>query len=578
MTDDQGGRELEFDGTTRAVFYLRVSTKEQAERGGREEGFSIPAQRQACERKAETLGATIVDEFVDRGESAKSAARPELQRMLTYLADNPTTFVIVHKLDRLARNRVDDVEINVAIKTAGATLVSCTENIDETPSGTLMHGIMSSIAEFYSRNLANEVVKGTTQKAMAGGTIGKAPTGYRNIRRIENHREVRTVELDEFRAPLMRWAFEQYATGEWSVRRLLVAVTDKGLTSIGGPKRPEKPLSLGNFNRLLKNDYYIGIVTYKGVKYQGTHEPLISEELFNKVQNVLTAKKQSGERQRTHRHYLKGTVFCIGCESRMIIHITKNRHGKTYKYFVCSGRHEKRNTCDKRAVRISDAEIGVIKAIEERMTLDPETRQQLEDFLVNEITAHLRDSSDEQDRQQQRLKQLKAERTKLLQAHYADAISLDHLKEEQTRITHEMTSARTLLVQADVTLETIEAAIQWSLARTDEPAKLYKKSGAKFRRELNQAFFENVFIGWEEGELRAKLSEEYELLLHPDVLEAARDRAKALDSGFSELEAWLSSPQTKESENEGTPSFAGQGSSKDYLVGAEGLEPPTLSV
>ena len=66
----------------------------------------------------------------------------------------------IHKIDRLARNRADDVEINLVLQRAGTTLVSCTENIDETPSGILLHGIMSSIAEFYSANLANEVLPG----------------------------------------------------------------------------------------------------------------------------------------------------------------------------------------------------------------------------------------------------------------------------------------------------------------------------------------------------------------------------------------------------------------------------------
>ncbi len=159
-----------------AVIYLRVSTKEQAQRGGEAEGFSIPAQREACLRKADALGVTVEHEFIDAGESARSAHRPDLQRMLRYLTEHPVSAVIVHKVDRLARNRADDVEINLAIQKAGARLVSVTENIDETPSGILMHGIMSSIAEFYSRNLATESRKGMLQKAKNGGTPGMAPT------------------------------------------------------------------------------------------------------------------------------------------------------------------------------------------------------------------------------------------------------------------------------------------------------------------------------------------------------------------------------------------------------------------
>ena len=200
----------------RAVSYIRVSTREQAERGGAEEGFSIPAQRDANKRKAASMGALVVKEFVDRGESARSANRPELQKMLAYLRRTPDVdYVIVHKLDRLARNRADDVEINRVFEEAGVRLISTSENIDQTPGGILLHGIMSSIAEFYSRNLANEVIKGMSEKARNGGTVGKAPLGYLNVRgRDEHGRETRTVELDPERAPLIQLAFSQYATGQ----------------------------------------------------------------------------------------------------------------------------------------------------------------------------------------------------------------------------------------------------------------------------------------------------------------------------------------------------------------------------
>jgi site-specific DNA recombinase len=191
-----------------AVLYLRVSTKEQAQRGGEAEGFSIPAQRNACLRKAEGLGARVVHEFIDAGESARSADRPELQRLLAYVGTENVDFVIVHKVDRLARNRYDDAVITAQLQAAGARLVSVTENIDQTPSGLLLYGIMSSIAEFYSRNLANEVIKGTQQKVSAGGTPHIAPIGYRNVREMVAGREARTVVVDEERAPLVRWAFD----------------------------------------------------------------------------------------------------------------------------------------------------------------------------------------------------------------------------------------------------------------------------------------------------------------------------------------------------------------------------------
>ena len=204
-----------------AVSYLRVSTRDQAYRGGEVEGFSIPAQREANKRKAASLGAIIVKEFVDRGASAKSANRPELQACSTTLPRTAsTTSSSTKSIDWRATAKMTSRSTG-RWASAGVRLVSTTESIDETPSGMLLHGIMSSIAEFYSRNLANEVIKGMTQKARTGGTISRAPLGYRNIRTVDSEgREVRTVEVDHERAPLITMAFKLYATGKWSVESL----------------------------------------------------------------------------------------------------------------------------------------------------------------------------------------------------------------------------------------------------------------------------------------------------------------------------------------------------------------------
>jgi DNA invertase Pin-like site-specific DNA recombinase len=160
-------------GAKTALSYVRVSTREQAERNGSPEGYSIPAQAEACRRKAAALGATVVEEYIDRGESAKTSDRPELQRMLERIrTQRDVSFVIVHKVDRLARNRADDVTIGLTLKAAGVQLISASENIDETPSGRLLHGIMASIAEFYSANLASEIIRGRFRRPRAAAVPG----------------------------------------------------------------------------------------------------------------------------------------------------------------------------------------------------------------------------------------------------------------------------------------------------------------------------------------------------------------------------------------------------------------------
>ena len=185
--------------------------------------------------------------------------------MLAYVKEHRIKHVIVHKVDRLARNRVDDVEINVQITKAGAQLVSCSENIDETPSGQLLHGIMSTIAEFYSQNLAAESKKGTLQKVKGGGTPGMAPFGYLNSRtRTEDGREVRTVVLDDERARWVNWLYTQYATGEWTAVSLRNELISNGVVSVPRPSRPSRPLSASQVDAILKNRYYVGVVTYGG--------------------------------------------------------------------------------------------------------------------------------------------------------------------------------------------------------------------------------------------------------------------------------------------------------------------------
>lgn len=118
------------------------------------------------------MGAYVVKElFIDAGASGTNIDRPALQKMLNYITENPVDYVVVHKVDRLARNRADDSTIATAISAAGAELVSASESIDGCPSGELVHGIMASIAEFYSRNLSNEALKGMSQKHREGGNL-----------------------------------------------------------------------------------------------------------------------------------------------------------------------------------------------------------------------------------------------------------------------------------------------------------------------------------------------------------------------------------------------------------------------
>ncbi|GAA1828021.1 hypothetical protein GCM10009812_20420 [Nocardioides marinus] len=163
----------------------------------------------------------------------------------------------------------------------------------------LMHGIMSSIAEFYSRNLANKVTKGLVQKASLGGTVTRAPLGYKNVHVTDDLGRInRTVEIDTERSTHITWAFYRYAEGDCSLSILLDQLTDRGLITRATPKWPSKPLSITALHKVLKNPYYKGEIHYRGVIYPGAHEPLVDPQTWQQVQDPAGPRPAGRQQQR----------------------------------------------------------------------------------------------------------------------------------------------------------------------------------------------------------------------------------------------------------------------------------------
>jgi site-specific DNA recombinase len=493
-----------------AVTYLRVSTTEQAKKGGREEGFSIPAQRQANARKAESLSAEVVAEFIDAGESGtKMDKRDGLRDLLAYIRENQVDYCVVHKLDRLARSRADDVAIHFALKQAGVTLVSTSENIDETPSGMLMHGIMSSIAEFYSRNLANEVTKGLAQKASLGGTVTRAPLGYRNIAVQDEYGRInKTVTLDAERAHLITWAFYRYSEGDCSLSVVLDQLTDRGLTTRPTPKWAGKPLTVSGLHHIFHNAYYKGEIHYKGAIYPGAHEPLVDPQTWQQVQDLLAANNVGGTHQRTNLHYLRGSVYCGSCGSRLMITIARNKSGTEYPYLVCSGRVRKTSDCTRQAMLVEHIE-ELIEDEYRTLALAPELRDSIEALILEDFDA-LHETS-EKDRKQldaQRI-ELTAQRQKLLDAHYAGAIPIELLKTEQDRIARQLSRIQEHLAAADSSYEEARAVLAEALDLTRDCHAAYLEANEPTRRLFNQAFFTKIYIDEDEPNRQRSVRVDY---------------------------------------------------------------------
>ena len=416
--------------------------------------------------------------------------------MLAYLAqDGRVDYVIVHKLDRLARNRADDVEITRAFDEAGVRLVSTSENIDQTPGGMLLHGIMSSIAEFYSRNLAAEVVKGLGEKARAGGTIGRAPLGYLNKQgRDSQGRQARWVDIDPVRGPLITQAFTEYATDRWTLSTLTDHLTAHGLTTVPTPSRPSHPLGHNKLLAILRNPYYRGIVTYQGVQYPGTHQPLIDEATWQRVQTILSQHRH-GERQRIHNHHLKTTVRCGQCGGRLIIHNAKARNGHIYPYFVCSYRQRHRDQCSFKAVLIDDVDHAVAD-LYRYIRITPDERRAIATRLRGELDRLYARQRTHTQKLTAHARTLKAQQAKLLEAHYADAVPLDLFKAEQTRLTRELDHVTRELAALTADREHLEHRLEEALALLEHCHRLYTHPNTppSLKKLLNTVFFTDILI------------------------------------------------------------------------------------
>ncbi|WP_170205955.1 recombinase family protein [Klugiella xanthotipulae] len=556
----------------RAVSYVRVSTREQAERGGREEGFSIPAQRDANKKKATSMGAMIVKEFVERGVSGTSTNRPALQEMLRYLEDerNAIDMVIVHKLDRLARNRADDVSLNARFDEQGIRLVSTSENIDQTPGGMLLHGIMSSIAEFYSKNLSNEVKKGMGEKVRSGGSVGRAPMGYLNVTLINEGREVRTVEVDPKRAPLVTWAFEQYATGEYSVRSLTTELIKRGLTTAQTNRFPERPVETRQVHQILTNPYYLGVVLYKGAQFPGNHTPLVTPQLFESVQQILKAKI-NGERNRDHPHYLKSTLFCGQCGFRMIVQISKSRSGEEYPYYSCLGRHSKRNNCDLRSINMQHAE-DLIQRLYDQLALKPTHSQNLREALHDELKNMTKDVDEQRESLSSQKLDIERKQRKLLEAHYNDAIPIDMLREEQKRLDTELNTVTRHLDNLKTDVEETQRLIDMALELAEQSAEAYRSAPEQIRRLFNQIFFEKIEVymdQFDEHQVRAVLAPPFK-----EIYSSARIASAISASGHDV--AKQENPAISGGEVPYSQSFSlALVSNKSTMVGLTGFEPAT---
>jgi DNA invertase Pin-like site-specific DNA recombinase len=284
-----------------AVAYARVSSDEQAKAG-----FSIPFQQRKIDAYASANRYAIAGWFVD-AHSAKDPGRPEFEAMVAHIPAHPEVrTVLVHKLDRVCRNLTDWATLRGRLN---VHVLAIEEPIADTPLGRLTRTFGAGMACFYVENLSQEVLKGHQAKFDAGGFNTKAPVGYKNVTRTRTQRA--HVVVDPERAPLIVRMFERYAGGDVSLADLSEELFDLGLRTKRG-----LPFSQERIRKLLHHPFYKGTTVYRHQERPGVHEPLVSSELWETVQEVSERRHRSTGDKGARFYLLRGLLWCGACGHR----------------------------------------------------------------------------------------------------------------------------------------------------------------------------------------------------------------------------------------------------------------------
>jgi site-specific DNA recombinase len=296
--------------------YTRVSTVKQGEKG-----VSLQEQKDAILRYAHQHGLEIVRWFEER-ESAAKTGRPAFMQMLQLLRIKVAQGVVIHKIDRSARNLEDWADVS-KLADAGVAIHFANESVDlGTVSGRLSADIQAVVASHYSRNLREEAKKGIYGRLKQGFYPFRAPIGY------TDQGAAKLKMPDPVMAPLVQETFELYGAGKFPLIELAGHMYERGLRNRRGG-----PVTVNGISTILNNPFYVGIMRIKkaGQDFSGNHEPLVSRNLFERVQALLFGK--TVDRVVRHSFLFSRLVRCASCHYSLI-----GERQKGHTYYRCHNR------------------------------------------------------------------------------------------------------------------------------------------------------------------------------------------------------------------------------------------------
>ncbi len=370
---------------TPAALYARVSSDRQ------DVDLSVSAQLRALKEYAKANGYSVAREYVDEAESGRVADRPQFREMIEEGSKPKAPFdvILVWKFSRFTRKREHAVAFKAQLRRKGIRVVSITEQAEDNATGRLLEGIIESVDEYYSENLAQEVVRGMREAASRGFFLGsKAPFGYRKIKVQDGAKERPSLKVDPATAPVVREIFEKSLSG-YGLKELCKELNERGVTNRG--KRWYK----GGLHYVLRNEAYTGTAvwgrTSKGenadpVRVEGAWPALVSRELFDEVQQAMSERAPKVQRPgRVGSPYLLSGLLKCGMCGRP--YSAQGAKSGQFAYYICGTLfREGAGTCSARYLNAPKLETFVVEKIRERI-LNEETITELVQLVAEEIDA-----------------------------------------------------------------------------------------------------------------------------------------------------------------------------------------------
>ena len=339
------------------VIYARYSSDSQREE-------SVEGQIRECSEYALKKGYTVINTYIDRAISGKSAEnRPAFQQMIEDSKQRHFDIVLVWKIDRFSRDKYDSVYYKNVLKKNAVSVISATEPIDESPEGQLMESIFEGFSVYYLKDLAMKVNRGMTENALKCKFNGGTPTfGYI----IDENRH---FQPDPVNALIVADVFRRFAGGE-SAKSILATLKEQGLKT----KRNLTP-SYTFIVTMLKNRRYLGEYRFKDIVTENAFTPLVDAETFEKCQKRLSKNQHMPAHFKPveDKFILTGKIYCGFCGSTMSGTGGTSRTGKVHRYYHCHAAN-KMKSCDKKRANKNFVETAVIdyilRMLDDRPLLD----------------------------------------------------------------------------------------------------------------------------------------------------------------------------------------------------------------